>query len=371
MTSSTKKRGALVALVVWLIIALPVFADDAGRGANLLAEKGCLDCHNLAGLGGNLAPDLTNRSRRGFTPTGLVASLWNHGPAMWREMDRLGQPVPELSVDNIRDIYAYFRSISYFDPPGDAGRGKRIFSAKRCSECHTLAEVAAWPSLRGPVQLVRNIWNHSGQISAEMERRGIPWPRFRPQEMVDLLVYLRTQVGAGRFASFDRGQPEAGEKVFEAGCADCHTIGTAGKGKIDLAKAVSSNRTMASFATQMWNHRPRMHERAQKLGVELTTFSEEEVSALLEYLIGKGQFDSVGGPARGRKVFGNKGCSGCHDAGTAPDLRGKDYSPAVLAAAVWAHGPQMLARFEQTGRDWPELSGNQAADLIAYLNRRR
>ena len=88
-------------------------------------------------------------------------------------------------------------------------------------------------------------------------------------------------------------------------------------------------------------------------------------------LLDQGLFDPPARTQRGRRFFENKGCADCHEDGSAPDLKDKDWSPATLAASVRTHGPLMLAEFERAGRSWPQLNSAQAADLIAYLDQRR
>ena len=46
----------------------------------------------------------------------------------------------DLSEQGGDDLFAYFYSARFFDKPGDAARGKRLFSSKHCAECHGLTE---------------------------------------------------------------------------------------------------------------------------------------------------------------------------------------------------------------------------------------
>jgi hypothetical protein len=40
-----------------------------------------------------------------------------------------------------------------------------------------------------------------------------------------------------------------------------------------------------------------------------------------------------------------------------------------FASAVWIHGPAMLKTMQERGINWPNLSGRDVSDLMAYLNR--
>ncbi len=82
-----------------------------------------------------------------------------------------------------------------------------------------------------------------------------------------------------------------------------------------------------------------------------------------------------GNADRGGALFKQKQCVGCHKlpgAGgdLAPDLASHPtgrFTPAVLATAIWNHGPDMWAAMEKSGMEKPSLSPQEAADLFAYL----
>jgi len=43
-----------------------------------------------------------------------------------------------------------------------------------------------------PMDIVAGIWNHSTEIEKALTEKGIPWPRFKKGELVDLLEFIRT-----------------------------------------------------------------------------------------------------------------------------------------------------------------------------------
>ncbi len=372
----------VLALALW---ALPVAAQfgDAAQGAEILQRRQCTVCHPVHGVGGDVAPDLARRSTRDFAPSTLAAMMWNHGPAMWRGMTQRNLPVPALTTPEINDLYAYFYSLRYFDPPGDAARGKEVFAAKKCSLCHALTpaqsqkkspDVAGWPALSDPVLWVQNMWNHGGAMAAEIEKADLTWPRFTVQEMVDLLVYLQNLPGLpSRMSALRLKDPAAGQRIFQDHhCDNCHTLGGRSPGKIDLLAAVQRQQTLTGLAVTMWNHRPLMSSRAGRQQSELTRFEGDEMGQLLGFLFDKGYFEREGKAGRGQRVFNSKGCASCHGvAGSgAPELRGRDgeYSVPLIASAIWQHGPAMLAQMEKKGLPWPQLTGRDVLDLIGYLN---
>ena len=48
-------------------------------------------------------------------------------------------------------------------------------------------------SFKGPfdgVRMTAELWSHGPAMLSEMKSAGIPWPRFKESEMLDLLAYL-------------------------------------------------------------------------------------------------------------------------------------------------------------------------------------
>ncbi len=358
---------------------------DARRGSEIFERRNCTLCHSIRGVGGTTAPDLARRSTRDFTPAALAAVMWNHAPAMWRAMAAKNIQVPALGSTEVIDLYAYFYSIRFFDLPGDAGRGKAVFAAKKCGTCHALTPaegqrrgppVSQWPAIADRVRWTEQMWNHATTMMQEMEKSGVRWPTFTSQEMVDLLVYLGNlpnRPAAAPTLVFE--DPAAGEKLFtERGCAHCHTVGGAETGKIDLLPVARESRTFTGLSVAMWNHAPQMRRLARESKTEFPTLRENEMSQIIAYLFAKRYFEEQGSPRTGRRLFTAKHCAACHDqAGSgAPSLKDQQgrFSAPQMASALWQHGPRMLSEMEKRGLRWPVLTGRELADLIAFLNHR-
>lgn len=359
-------------------------AGEARAGAAVLKTRNCTLCHSVAGEGGKTAPDLARRSAEEFTPATLAASMWNHGPAMWQAMAQRNIQVPALETEELHDLYAYFFALRYFEPAGDAARGKTVFVSKRCNQCHALVEVngtgpgppvSKWPTLADPVLWIQNMWNHGGVMASELQHRGIAWPQFSVQEMTDLMVYLLNLPGLPRHVpALQLGQAAAGEDVLrEHDCVECHTLGAKVAGKVDLAAASRRERNLSSLATTMWNHRPLMAAAAEKKNLMMKPFRRDQMRDLVAYLFEENYFDELGDAARGAGLFRSKSCDSCHGGeGTgAPALSGRGgFTSASFASAVWSHGPAMLERMKERGIQWPALTGREVTHLIAYLNQR-
>ena len=113
---------------------------DAQRGENRLrSQSTCLECHRLRGEGAGTARDLSQRLTSIYTPAALASVLWNHTPAMWSEMSARVVTRPQLSDAEWEDVFAYLYSLQFFDQPGDARRGRRVFQSKDCSGCHSVS----------------------------------------------------------------------------------------------------------------------------------------------------------------------------------------------------------------------------------------
>lgn len=79
-------------------------------------------------------------------------------------------------------------------------------------------------------------------------------------------------------------------------------------------------------------------------------------------------------PARGGQLFISKGCAKCHalkgESGKiGPDLGKIDLGDTQLnlAAKIWNHTPSMITEMESTGMLKPTLTGQEFAELSAYL----
>ncbi|HZT30629.1 MAG TPA: c-type cytochrome [Bryobacteraceae bacterium] len=348
---------------------LQVVPGDSQRGERVFQTERCAQCHSVNRKGGKTAPDLGSRVDRSFTPALLASTMWNHAPVMWAAMEGMGIERPKLSADAAADLFAFFYSSRFFDKPGDAGRGERVFHDKHCGSCHgvrdSLAEdappVVKWESLSDPVVLVQQMWNHSGRMREAFARRHLGWVQLSTQDLLDILAWLRQlpemQSAASRF-SYTSGQ--GGQALFEVkGCIRCHT------GNLSLDNRLH-DLTLTDIAVDMWNHAPRMIQPPPEL-------KAGEMRQLLSYLWMRQFVYASGDAVHGKQVFSEKRCASCHMRGAfgAPPLpgQGRSYSEVTIMSALWHHGPQMFARMRQAKIPWPRFNNaQQLTDLIAYLN---
>src|SRR5579872_1395943 len=243
--------------------AAPIAADSA-RGALLFESLSCVECHSINGKGGTVGPDLGKKIDRNFTPATLAATMWNHAPTMWAAMrDRDIRP-GDLNPRVAADLFAYFYSARFFEKPGDAARGKRLFELKHCADWHGPAQatqsklaaappVSRWESIGQPIALADAMWNHGATMREEFSKRGLKWPELTSQNLTDLLVYLRNLPQTRNAVTrVEITAGAEGEALFRSkGCARCHTGNLALTGRL-------KGKTLTDIAAAMWNHEPRM-----------------------------------------------------------------------------------------------------------------
>ena len=366
------KRPSAVLIVVATVYpgicaTRSLLPGDADRGKNVFRTQNCVVCHSINGEGEKSAPDLGQGAERGFSPYVLAGLLWNHAPLMWAAMVKKGVAKPELSDQQAADLFVYFFAARYFEQPGDARRGARVFLEKRCAGCHGIGAalrdgiqpVAAWKSLADPIALAQQMWNHSREMKPELDRMKIPYPRFSAREMTDLLVYLRSTRKPGPADDFSPGPAESGEKLFVSkGCAACH------RGALAL-EARPTRYSLTDFAAAMWDHSFRAVHNPPPL-------TYEEMRRLVGYLVSTQFYEERGDLKQGKRVFASKRCGACHDdpssGAPARSAMAGRMTSFDMVAALWKHGPAMLDRMRLKKISWPRFSGSEMADLAAYLH---
>lgn len=355
---------------------------DAKAGLKVFFDRGCSQCHSVLGEGGKSAPDLARAPGGHLSASGLVAAVWNHAPTMWERMNEAKVSLPDLTEEEMTNLFAFIYSVRSMDEPGNAERGRLLLTERRCLSCHAVAgrggrtgpDLRRWASYRNPVSWIQAMWNHAPAMQVLMEERGLPWPEFTGSDVADLIAYIRTRAASPRrHVYLQPADPVQGRKVFRRkGCARCHPMrGPAGRAP-DLGTR-SFPRTIGQFAARMWNHSPAMWASMQAQEIPRPQFSNKEMADLISYLFVERYFEVTGNQTRGRRVFEVKGCSTCHlpaGEGVGPDLgiwRGR-VTPVALATAMWNHGPVMLETMRQQKMPWPAFQPREMVDLMEFLN---
>ncbi|HWP36207.1 MAG TPA: cytochrome c [Gemmatimonadales bacterium] len=382
-----KPRSSCFAAFTWCALAGvalpgPLVAAQAGRtpaqtveaGARVFLDKGCNGCHAVNGLGGKVGPDLARlRGRRSFYH--LAAALWNHIPQMRREMGRRGVTQPRLAPWEAGDLMAFLYWLDYFDEPGDARHGARLFQDRQCVRCHQVRgrggvigpDLGVLAASRTPIMIATGMWNHAPEMARAMRAQGVRRPTFTGTELRDLLAYVKGVESEMPSVSLFvvPGEVERGRALFEQKqCVRCHGGAAAGRVGPDL-RAQRRYASVLDFAAAMWNKGPAMVEEMRARGVAIPKLEAGEMADLVSYLYAGQYFADAGDAARGAQVVRER-CAGCHaePQGAAPRLetvRGLD-SPAAVVASLWNH---LTARPGSGG--WPSLNAGDVADVTAYL----
>lgn len=83
---------------------------QAQQGRQLVRDKGCLQCHAVAGTGGEEAPDFAQV--RGLdAPTKVVSALWNHAFGMERLLESGQIAWPQLRPEEMADLVVFLQSL--------------------------------------------------------------------------------------------------------------------------------------------------------------------------------------------------------------------------------------------------------------------
>jgi mono/diheme cytochrome c family protein len=151
-------------------------------GEKLYVSKGCGECHT-----GQRAFEVLLKSR---TLTEIAVGMWNHQPSM-------KNPPPTFSGEEMRQLISYIWAKQYFRGTGNASRGRYVFTAKNCANCHNDAASGAPKLGKGKdayndITMVAALWDHGPRMLEMMTARGLPWPRFSAQEMSDVIAYLNS-----------------------------------------------------------------------------------------------------------------------------------------------------------------------------------
>lgn len=332
---------------------------DARRGADVFTAQGCWECHGSGAAAA--APDLNRATAREYTPSGMASQMWNHAPAMWAKIRAAQRDLPKLSGQEAADLFAFYYATRYFERPGDAGRGKRVFGEKKCIECHSSNGPALpaqrWKSIGDPIELAGRMWNHAAEMRENINAKVKKWPVMNGAEFGDLLVYVQNLPetrNTSRFFALPAGA-RGQALLVDKGCVQCH------KGNLALEGRLGERR-LTDIAASFWNHAPMMREKMPGL-------APDEIREMIAYAWSQSFFRSQGNPGAGRKVFDSK-CGSCHSGGgPGPDVKGKVGSATAMVSALWAHGPKMLAEAEKRGKGWPSLSPSDMDNLLAWLEK--
>jgi cytochrome c2 len=344
------------------------------EGWKVFNSKKCNACHSIWGEGGKGGPDLGDLPESFKTPSELATLIWNHGPSMWGRMATKKIPYQKIDKKEMTDLFAFLYFLRYMEEPGNPLKGKKIFESTGCGKCHQLKEgvkedLRRWAMYVNPILWAQMMWNHAPQMEKEMKLKQMQWIKFKGNEMVDLIAYIRSLNPGVEKVYLSPGDPISGEAIFRRkGCLECHRQ----EGKISLLKTKEFPGTLTQLAGAMWNHFPEMWKEIEEKGMERPVLSAQEMADLVAYLFSIKYFDPPGNAIRGRSIFMKKRCDLCHiKGGKGPDLKKlkRPLSSISIAQSIWNHGPEMWEEMIKAKIPWERINHQELIDLMEYLNR--
>lgn len=261
--------------------------------------------------------------------------------------------------------------------------GQQLFVSRGCVKCHAIfgnggrvgSDLGRTQSDKKTLDIIASMWNHSSEMNQAMVR-GESIPQLDPEEMSALLSFFYYLKFFGQ-----PGDPDRGATIFlEKKCSTCHVIGEGYGVGPNLSQTLSSFSPL-SLGQKMWNHGWRMIDEMRNRRIPIPVFKENEMSDLISFLKSVSTVQNIkmesifpGDADRGATLVKAKNCIRCHRingrGGTiGPDFDQLDFSrsAAEIAAMMWNHAPNMWRKMREQRIDIPEFSGNDLADLLAYL----
>jgi mono/diheme cytochrome c family protein len=266
--------------------------------------------------------------------------------------------------------------------------GWTVFVDRGCSACHRVRgigrgtvgpDLAALKASTGLFDLGAAMWNHLPRMGAAMRDLGIHRTQLTPLEFSRLAAFLFTT----QYADAAPGDPVRGSRLFAAkSCAQCHAVGGTGGSTGPALDSFKRSNSPVLMGAALWNHGVQVAETLAARGVAWPSFQRMDVADLVAYIVTAAQDEGrdtglvvPGIPERGEKLFADKGCATCHAVGAgksptaAPRLAAQAHhvSASEFAGLMANHGTKAWAVMRQRGLPVPRLSGQEMADIAAYL----
>ena len=106
---------------------------------------------------------------------------------MWAALAAQGVMPPTATESDWQDLFAYFYSLQFAEPVGEAGRGKQVLENKRRTDCHSLSNAP------NAFSIVSVAWGRAPTAHHRMLEKGAPSPTLSPAEVANLVAYLNSR----------------------------------------------------------------------------------------------------------------------------------------------------------------------------------
>jgi mono/diheme cytochrome c family protein len=195
--------------------------------------------------------------------------------------------------------------------------------------------------------------------------------------MVAVFIQLRHPPSVARRAPYIVGEPQKGAALFygDKQCGICHSVnGSGGRIAPDLSGSHPGTPAMGWLAAVLWNHGPGMWRQIRQKNDPYPQLNSQEMADIFAFLYQASGIDRAGDASAGQRVFDGKGCVRCHSVGgtggqSAPELSkiaaGSNSNAWTLT--MFNHAGSMVAPITSTLGQWPQFTGNEMNDLIAYV----
>jgi mono/diheme cytochrome c family protein len=263
--------------------------------------------------------------------------------------------------------------------------GWDVYAKKGCGQCHGVRngnEGRAAPDLAriqsgaGFYELGAAMWNHLPLTGAKMREKGIERPTLTPLDVANVLAFIFTAQ-----YNDELGNTKTGERLFTTkGCVQCHAVGGKGGNVGPALDALKRTNSPVLVAARMWSHGPGIAEAMRAKGIARPTFARNELVDIIAFITATasdpgGETAQIlpGTPQGGETLFRGKQCAVCHTIGgkggkVGPELgRAHHISLTQFAGLMWNHAPAIWARMKERGIEVPQLTGQEMADIVAYL----
>lgn len=172
-------------------------SGNAERGWKVFQAQ-CMQCHSVRGQGGKLGPGLGPEKDIPLGNAAFASVLWNHAPAMMKEVHQKGLKPPMFQGEEMADLTAFLASLRYFEPVGSSLVGERLFTERGCAQCHGpkadgtryAPRLVAKADAYTTVSLAVALWSHGAKMINRFEELGVTWPTLAPTEISDLISFL-------------------------------------------------------------------------------------------------------------------------------------------------------------------------------------
>lgn len=265
-------------------------------GRKLLHSMGCFSCHKFGGEGGDIGPDISALKEQ-ITPIFLAQTLWNHGPSMMGVFEKHNIRRPKFSGNEI--LHLSYGIMSFMNPTrvpaqasfmGDPMKGAKLAAEKGCMLCHAFKGKGGdiGPDFEdidlnlSVTEIAGHMWNHGPKMWEAMKENNIRIPKFKGNEMADILAY----VYALKLID-EPGDKAAGEELIRSrNCLSCHTLEGKGTGKAMDLSTVAPMTSPFNIISAMWNHAPDMHKKYSAIKNDWPEFTARDIANVYAFFSG-------------------------------------------------------------------------------------